>query len=348
MTVEVVAKFAGRPLVLDEALESRIADILRALMRRWGNRSFDAVRAANRKQALVPEGSHIIYPVGTAPGVVVPGKPAVVVLPGPPRELQPMWAEAVETDAFREATAGRRTYVQEMMRLFGLPESSMAETLRDAEGEIDGFDRLEITTCLRRAEVEVVTRYEPEDAGTYAALVDLISSRHPRELFSTDGSLVDDQVAALLSERRIATAESCTAGLVAARLTERPGSSGYFAGGIVAYANEVKEGLLDVDHALIERHGAVSPEVASAMAAGALSRFGADLAVSVTGVAGPGGGTEEKPVGTVCFCVRAADGSSMSRDVLLPGGRADIRERSTTVVMHMLRRFLRGEGESDA
>ncbi len=133
MTVEMVAKFAGRPLVLDEALESRIADILRALMRRWGNRSFEAVRAANRKQALVPEGSHIIYPVGTAPGVVVPGKPAVVVLPGPPRELQPMWAEAVDTEIFREATAGRGTYVQEMMRLFGLPESSMAETLRDAE-----------------------------------------------------------------------------------------------------------------------------------------------------------------------------------------------------------------------
>jgi nicotinamide-nucleotide amidase len=347
MTVEMVASFTGRPLVLDEPLESRIADILRGLMRRFGNRSFEAVRAANRKQALVPEGSHIIYPVGTAPGVVVPGKPAVVVLPGPPRELQPMWAEAVETEIFRQATAGRRTYVQEMMRLFGLPESSMAETLREAEGEIGGFDRLEITTCLRRAEVEVVTRYEPEDAGTYAALVDMIATRHPRELFSTDGSLVDDQVAGLLAGRRVATAESCTAGLVAARLTERPGSSAYFAGGLVAYANEVKEGMLGVDAALIERHGAVSPEVAAAMAEGALGRFGADLAVSVTGVAGPGGGTEEKPVGTVCFCVRAEDGSSLARDVLLPGGRADIRERSTTVVMHMLRRFLRGEGDSD-
>ena len=175
----------------------------------------------------------------------------------------------------------------------------------------------------------------------------MIATRHPRELFSTDGSLVDDQVAELLAGRTVATAESCTAGLVAARLTERPGSSDYFAGGVVAYANEVKEGLLGVDHALIESHGAVSPEVASAMAEGALDRLGADLAVSVTGVAGPGGGTEEKPVGTVCFCVRAKDGSSMARDVLLPGGRADIRERSTTVVMHMLRRFLRGEGDGD-
>ena len=118
---------------------------------------------------------------------------------------------------------------------------------------------------------------------------------------------MDDQVAALLSGRRIATAESCTAGLVAARLTKLSGSSEYFPGGVVAYANEVKEGLLDVDPALIERHGAVSPEVRSAMAEGALLRFGADLAVSVTGAAGPGGGTEEKPVGTVCFCVLAAE-----------------------------------------
>ena len=252
MTVEMVAEFSGRPLVLDEALEGRIADILRGLMRRFGNRSFEAVCAANRKQALVPEGSHDHLSGGHGPGGGgARRKPAVVVLPGPPRELQPMWAEAVETETFREATAGRRSYVQAMMRLFGSPESSMAETLRAAESEIEGFDRLEITTCLRRAEVEVVTRYEPEDAGTYAALVDMIAARHPRELFSTDGSLVDDQVAELLAGRRIATAESCTAGLVAARLTERPGSSAYFAGGVVAYANEVKEGMLGVDPALL-------------------------------------------------------------------------------------------------
>ena len=177
-----------------------------------------------------------------------------------------------------------------------------------------------------------MTRYEPEDAGTYGALVDLIAARHPRELFSTDGSLVDDQVAALLAGRRIATAESCTAGLVAARLTERPGSSDYFPGGVVAYANEVKEGLLDVDPGSDRApwRGVAGGGVGDG--GGRCRGFGADLAVSVTGVAGPGGGTEEKPVGTVCFCVRAADGSSMARDVLLPGGRADIRERSTTVV----------------
>ena len=271
----------------------------------------------------------------------------MVVLPGPPRELQGMWDEAVSTPAFQEATAGRTDYDQDTLRLFGLPESGMAETLRVAEAEIEGFDRLEITTCLRRAEVEVVTRHEPgEGAEAYARLVELIRSRHPRELFSTDGSKVDDQVAELLAGRRIATAESCTAGLMAARLTERPGSSEYVAGGVVAYANEAKTELLGVDPALIERHGAVSPEVAAAMAEGALERFGADTAVAVTGIAGPGGGTEEKPVGTVSFCVSTAEGGSLARDVLLPGGRADIRERSTTVAMHLLRRLLRGEEEA--
>ena len=130
---------------------------------------------------------------------------------------------------------------------------------------------------------------------------------------------------------------------MAARLTERPGASAYVAGGVVAYANEAKVGLLGVDPALIERHGAVSPEVRRAMADGALERFGADVAIAITGIAGPGGGTEEKPVGTVCWCAQRADGATLARDVRMPGDRAEIRDRSTTVGMHLLRRLLRGE-----
>jgi nicotinamide-nucleotide amidase len=343
MTVEVVARFAGRELVLDEELEEKIARILRPLMARFRHWDFDAVRAANRKQALVPEGSYVIDPVGTAPGVVVPGNPVVVVLPGPPRELQGMWEEAAGTDLFREAVSTRTRFELSTLRLFGLPESGIAETLRHAEHEIEGFERLEITTCLRRGEVEVVVRHEQEGASAYAALVELIRERHPRELFSTDGSLVDDQVADLLEGRRIATAESCTAGLLAARLTERAGSSAYVTGGVVAYANEAKVELLGVSPDLVEDHGAVSLEVAGAMAEGALRRFEADTAVAVTGIAGPGGGTEEKPVGTVCFHVELADGRSLARELRLPGDRADIRERSTTVAMHLLLRLLRGE-----
>ena len=342
MTVEVVAQFCGRELVLDDVLEEKIAAILKRLRARFSEVDFDAVRAANRKQAMVPAGAQILDPVGTAPGVVVAGKPTVVVLPGPPRELQPMWHTAVETPGLQEAIAGRTEYRQAMVRMFGLPESGLAETLREVQGHIDGFERLEITTCLRRGELEIVTRYEPDAAPVYAELLETLREHHARQIFSEDGALVDDQVAALLAGRRIATAESCTAGLIAARLTDIPGSSDYVAGGVVAYANEAKSGMLDVDEALIEANGAVSEPVAEAMARGALRHFDADTAVATTGIAGPGGGTKDKPVGTVCFSVMLADGPTLTRTLLLPGNRSDIRERSTTVAMHLLRRALLG------
>jgi competence/damage-inducible protein CinA-like protein len=346
MTIEMVGRFTGRSLELDEDLEAAIADILRPLMKRFPNLDFEAVRASNRKQALVPEGAHVIYPAGTAPGLVVPGSdglPAVVVLPGPPRELHEMWPQAVESEPFREAVEGRTEYRQRMLRLFGIPESEIAETLRVAERELEGFEQLEITTCLRRGEVEVVVRHEPGSETVWERLEALIAERHGRTLFSTDGSTIDEQVAKLLKGRRIGVGESCTGGLMAARLTERPGSSAYTAGGVVAYSNEAKVELLGIDPGLIERHGAVSPEVAAAMADGALRRFEADTAISITGIAGPDGGSEEKPVGYVCWCVKTSDGRELARDTRIPGDRNEIRDRSTTVAMHLLRRVLRGE-----
>ena len=344
MTVEVVARFCERELLLDEELENKIANILKKLMAHFNPENFDAVRAANRKQAMIPAGSQVLDPVGTAPGVVVPGKPAVMVLPGPPRELQPMWHKAIETSAAQDAIAGRTIYRQQTIRMFGLPESGLAETLRDAEKSVPGFASLEITTCLRRGEIEMVTRYEPDAAEAYTQLTQLLRDRHGQQLYSEDGSRVDDLVAQLLTGRRIATAESCTAGLLAARLTDRPGSSDYVMGGVVSYSNEAKAELLGVDPALIEKHGAVSEPVAEAMAAGALQRFGADTAVAITGIAGPGGGTPEKPVGTVCFTVALGppgpEGRTDTRTLRLPGNRSDVRERSTTVAMHLLRRIL--------
>ena len=342
MTVATVAEFCGRELVLDNDLEAKIADIVQRLMARFPNVDAEAVRASNRKQALIPAGAHVLDPVGTAPGVVVPGTPTVVVLPGPPRELQPMWATALQTPAVQQAIAGRTVYRQAMVRMFGLPESGLADTLREAEQTVSGFDRLEITTCLRRGELEIVTRYEPEAADSYAALMALLRERHRTEIFSEDGSTVDEQVARLLAGRRIATAESCTGGMVAARLTDLAGSSAYVTGGVVSYSNEAKSELLGVDPALIESHGAVSEPVALAMADGALRRFSADTAVAITGIAGPGGGSAEKPVGTVCFCVKLGDGTTDVRTMRLPGNRADVRERSTTVAMHLLRRALGG------
>ncbi|KUI47648.1 competence/damage-inducible protein A [Mycobacterium sp. GA-1199] len=340
MTVETVARFSGRKLVLDHRLEEKIADIVSRLMARFPDVDAEAIRVANRKQALIPEGADVIDPVGTAPGVVVPGTPTVVVLPGPPRELQPMWPLALQTAPVQKAIADRTVYRQEMVRMFGVPESGLADTLRHAEREVDGFGRLEITTCLRRGELEIVTRYEPDAAQTYAELMALLRDRHGDALFSEDGSRVDEQVARLLRGRRIATAESCTGGLLAARLTDLAGSSAYVAGAVVAYANDAKSGLLGVDPTLIETHGAVSEPVAEAMADGALNRFGADTAVAITGIAGPGGGTAEKPVGTVCFSLKLADGTTVTRSMRMPGDRADIRERSTTVAMHLLRRAL--------
>jgi nicotinamide-nucleotide amidase len=352
LTAEVVGGFQGREMVLDEALEERIAEILRPLMKRWPDLDPDAIRSSNRKQAVIPAGSAVLEPVGTAPGVVVPpadGRvgPTVVVLPGPPRELQAMWQAALATDEFRAAVRGATEYRQGMLRLFGIPESEIAETLRAAERAGVELDRLEVTTCLRRGEVEVVTRWEPEAQEVYDALVEVVRERHPDTLFSDDGTTVDQQVAALLREHgwMVATAESCTGGLVAARLTELPGSSDYVAGGVVAYANAAKVAMADVPAELIERHGAVSVEVAEALADGARARFGADVGIGITGVAGPGGGTPEKPVGFVCFSVAGPSGARLTRSATLPGGRADVRDRSTTVAMHLLRRLLRGDAD---
>jgi nicotinamide-nucleotide amidase len=349
LTMRVVADFAGRPLVHDARLETRIEAILRPMMSRWRGIDPAAVRAGTRKQATVPEGAAVLDPVGTAPGAVVPSadgtRPTVVVLPGPPRELHEMWTSAVEAPEFLEAVRNRSHYEQHMLRLFGIPESEIAETLRVAEadmGSVD-FELLEITTCLRRAEVEVVVRHEPDASPAWDRLLGVVSSRHARTLFSVDGSSVDDQVAALLAGRWIGLAESCTGGLMAARLTERPGSSEYVAGSVVSYSNEAKVSLLGVDPLLIDSFGAVSPQVASAMADGALERFGADTAVAITGVAGPGGGSEAKPVGYVCLSIKTSDGRTVGRDLRLPGDRAEIRDRSTTVAMHLLRRLLRGE-----
>jgi nicotinamide-nucleotide amidase len=347
LTTEVVARFAGREMVLDEELEGRIAAIVAPLARRWRNVDPEAMAAGTRKQAVVPAGAAVLEPAGTAPGVVVPpaggGRPTVVVLPGPPRELQALWRAAVATPEFAAATAGRSDFRQEMVRLWGIPESEIAATLRVAEERVEGLDQLEVTTCLRGGELEVVVRHEPSSAAAWEQLRALIEERHGDTLFSVDGSTVDQQVAELLQGRWAGVAESCTGGLLAARLTRIPGSSDYFSGGVVSYSNQAKADLLGVDPGLIERFGAVSPEVASAMADGALARFEADTAVAITGIAGPGGGTDAKPVGYVCWSVKLADGRSLARDTRVPGDRDEIRERSTTIAMHLLRRLLRGE-----
>jgi nicotinamide-nucleotide amidase len=341
LTAEIVGAFAGRAMVLDEALEERILAILRRFRARWRNYSEEAMRAGNRKQAVIPEGATILEPVGTAPGLIVPTPgPLVLVLPGPPSELRPMWETAVATEPLRELLARAGALEQRMLRLFGVPESEIALTLRALEDDGVALGRLEITTCLRRGEIEIATVFPPDAEPDYDAFAAGVRERHGDTLFSEDGASIDELVARLLEGRTVAVAESCTGGLMAGRLTERAGSSAYVLGGVVVYSDAAKTALADVPAELIRRHGAVSPEVAAALADGAVGRFGAELGIGITGVAGPGGGSAEKPVGLVCFSVAHAGGERLDRTLQLPGDRAQVRERSTTVAMHLLRRLL--------
>jgi nicotinamide-nucleotide amidase len=339
LTAEVVAEFARRPLELDAELEERIWAIVEPFRARWPDASEEGMRAGTRKQALVPRGASVLEPEGTAPGLVVPvdGGPVVLVLPGPPRELRPMWEAALAVDAVREVLSHAGALEQRILRLTGVPESELALMLR----ELDPPDSLEITTCLRRGELEIATVFSPADSAAYEAVESAVLERWGRRVFSRDGSTIDEIVAGLLlgpPVRTVAVAESCTGGLMAARLTDRAGSSAYMLGGVVAYSNEAKVAHAGVPAGLISSYGAVSPEVAAALAEGAAERFEADVGIGITGIAGPGGGTPEKPVGTVCICVSGP--ARVERTLLIPGDRAAVRERTTTAALHLLRRAL--------
>ncbi len=358
LTAEVVGRFQGREMMLDEPLRERIAEILRPLAERYPHLDRNAIDLGNRKQATIPHGATVLEPVGTAPGLIVaPAEglegPPIVVLPGPPRELQPMWTRAFSGGDLRGAIPTATVSRLETLRLFGIPESEIAQTLREAQRAGVDLQRLEITTCLRGGEIEVVTRFDPGAQSVYDAFAEIVASRHANTLYSRDGSTVDDQVVALLTgddkgqARAIAVAESCTGGLLLGRLTDRPGASAYVVGGVVAYSNEVKIAGAGVPRETIERHGAVSAQVATALADGVRLRMGADVGVGVTGIAGPRGGSDEKPVGLVWVSVTESGGSSLTRSVRLPGERADVRDRAVTVAMHLIRRLLAGEQDAE-
>ncbi len=342
LTAEVVGRFAGRDLVLDEEMEQKIADIIARYARRL-RFDPDAVREANRKQAMVPEGAVAIDPAGTAPGLVVPADgQVVVVLPGPPRELQEMWPRALAAAPAREVLDRAEPYSTMSIRMFGIPESELAMALREIEEEGVALDQLEVTTCLRGGELVTDVRHRDGSEDATEGLRAGLAERLGQFTYTESGESIEEVVFRLLGDRTIAVAESCTGGLLAGRLTLRPGSSQWVAGGVVAYSNEAKADLLGVDPGLIESEGAVSPEVAEAMADGALERFGADVSCAVTGVAGPDGGTEEKPVGYVCFCAKTATGERLARDPILPGSRTDVRDRSVVVALHLVRYLLEG------
>jgi nicotinamide-nucleotide amidase len=337
-TVATVARIAGAELEVRDELEAEIEGVARAVAERM-NRPYVDFAAGVRKQATLPLGAESLGLAGTAPGMVVEvdGTP-VVVLPGPPPELQRLWPNALTTTPVRRVLDGGTPPVWRSLRLFGLGESTVAEAFAEAGGDGDG---VEVTICARDFEIVVDLLAEPHAVERAETLASALGDRLSRYLYSDDGRTIEAIVLALCRDRgfTLATAESCTGGLLAARLTAVPGYSDVTLGGVVAYGNEVKESALGVPAALLEEHGAVSAEVAAALAQGARERLGADVAVAVTGVAGPGGGTEEKPVGLVYFHVETPAGGRGS-SFSFPGDRDSIRRRSVVASLHLARRLL--------
>ncbi len=337
-TVEVVAKVAELELHVDDELEAQIEGFSRAVAERL-KRPYADFAVGVRKQATVPAGSICLGLAGTAPGLVVDahGTP-VVVLPGPPSELQRLWPKALEVDPVRAVLDRGTPPLRRTLRFFGPGESQVAQAFQEAGGDGDG---LEVTICARDFEIHVDLVAQPAAEERMAELEAELAERLSRFLYSTDGRSVEEMVLDGCRERglHLATAESCTGGLIAARLTSVPGSTDVITGGIVSYANEVKIEQLGVPPELIEQHGAVSAEVAEAMARGARERLGVDVAVSVTGIAGPGGGTEEKPVGLVFFHAETPAGGQGSH-FNFPGDRDSIRRRSVVASLHLVRRML--------
>ena len=332
-TVASVARAVGVDLVLDEATLEQIDAIVAEFARARGVDAAGFSRG-NRKQATVPVGAEVLAPVGTAPGVIMPvGDQRIVVLPGPPVELARMWLTAVASPLVAPLLAGGLP--RKVLRLYGIPESTIADAFEDLGGDAGGT---ETTICASRAEIEVVIRHPVEAEGAAERLAAGMRERFGRAVFSEGPATLEAIVLDALRARgrTLATAESCTAGLVAARLAGVPGASDVLFGGIVAYANEVKEALLGVPSALLAEHGSVSPECARAMAEGARRATGADVAVSITGVAGPGGGTPAKPVGLVYLHV-AANGVDRGLERRFPGPRENVRDWSATAALHLVR-----------
>jgi nicotinamide-nucleotide amidase len=346
-TVELVARVAGLELVVDPALEQEIESISRNVAERLG-RPYGDFAPGVTKQATRPSSAVSIGLAGTAPGLVLraPTGCVVVVLPGPPGELRRLWSNALASEPMRELLERTRPPGRRVLRLFGVSESAVARALEEVGGDGDG---VEATICAREFEIHIdlVADAGGEDRAT--ALENALAERLEPWLFARDERRIQELVLSLAAAQglRLATAESCTGGLVAARLTDISGSSASFVGGVVAYANEVKRDELGVPEDLLAEHGAVSAEVAGAMAEGALDRLGADVAVAVTGVAGPEGGTPEKPVGRV-YLHAAGRAGSLARMLDLPGEREQIRVRATVTALHLLRALLTGSRDEAA
>jgi len=337
-TIELLARAAGVGLHVEDELETAIDELSRSVATRLQRPYADFVPGV-RKQATLPNGSEWVGLVGTAPAVVLPlGDRVAVALPGPPRELQALWPRVCETEPLRALFARVVAPRRRVLRLFGISESSIAKALADAGGDGDGVD---VTICAREFELHIDLFVDPGADARADELEQAFETAAGRYVFSRDERSTAELVVDLLRDRglTLGTAESCTGGLVAARITDVPGSSDVFLGSIVSYADSVKRDRLGVPDDVLAAHGAVSAETAEAMAAGARAALGVDVAVSVTGIAGPGGGTEEKPVGLVYLHAVGPDGE-VSRRLDFPGDRETIRLRAAVAALHLVRRLV--------
>jgi nicotinamide-nucleotide amidase len=337
-TIELLAQAAGVGLHVEAPLEEAIKELSQRIAARL-NRPYVDFEQGVTKQATLPDGAVWVGLVGTAPAVVLEtGSCVAVALPGPPRELQQLWPRVLETEPVQHVLERSQLPDRRVLRFYGVSESAIARSLAAAGGDGDG---VEVTICARDFELHVDLFVADGGDARASAIERQLIDDAGRYLFAQREVGAAELVLELLRERglTLATAESCTGGLVGARLTDVPGASDVYVGGAIVYADAAKQAQLGVPAALLAAYGAVSAEVAAAMARGARERFGADVAVSVTGIAGPGGGTAEKPVGLVYV---HASGPMGERDLRLdfPGDRETIRGRATVAALHVVRRLL--------
>jgi nicotinamide-nucleotide amidase len=334
ITRKVAARALGRRLQLDE----KVLETIRARFLQMGR----AMPEINSRQAMIIEGAEVMNnPNGTAPGLYLEHEGrSVVLLPGPPREMRPMFETYVMPRLV--ARAGDVRVVRRVLRVAGMGESAVDERIAPVYTQ---YENPQTTILFNRSEIEIHltarARTEQEAELLLDGLAGQIEERLGDAVFAFRGETMEEVVGLRLAVGgyTLAVAESCTGGLVAERITEVPGSSVYFMEGVIAYSNDAKVRLLGVDPELIHAHGAVSAPVAEAMADGVRRRAATDFGLAVTGIAGPGGGTPEKPVGLV-YIALSDDAHTEHRKLMLPGDRHLIRWRASQAALDLLRRRL--------
>jgi nicotinamide-nucleotide amidase len=332
ITRKVFARVTARQLLLDY-------DVLAEIRQRFASRGYQ-MTPNNERQALIPTGATVLpNPNGTAPGIKMnqDGK-LIILLPGPPREMKPMFNDHVWPE-LEKMSRGIRISTR-TLRVTGLGESAMDDLIAPVYRH---YTNPATTVLFTDSDLEIHLTASAETAQRAEVLADELAEKLADKLghyvYSTNGESMEEVVGHRLALKgyTIATAESCTGGLIAERITRIPGASQYFLGGIVSYTEGAKSALLGVGPELLERRGVVSGDVAEAMAGGAKQRFGSTIGLSITGIAGPGGGTEQTPVGTVYVGI-ADDVGTQNRRLILPGDRHLIRWRASQAALEMVRR----------